>query len=89
MILTAIKGLAVDVQNCKSAVESMKGMLERSKIVSDMVRDGRSFVDKYNLQIPFQSVDDFKLFDQTLKDNAECRKDLVSIKMLISIIFIA
>lgn len=82
-IMTALQALHLDQLETQRRLT----MLERTMSTNGSNDLPSSFADKYNLSLPLSSIEDFEIFESSLKNDSNCRKDLVSFTFKNSIFF--
>ncbi|XP_033213999.1 uncharacterized protein LOC117171060 [Belonocnema kinseyi] len=69
-VLKEIKSLRMDVQRLAEGLKEMKKIMEIDR--SEIYIGKKSFEEEYNLKLPLNSLEDFKLLDREHKNNEEC-----------------
>ena len=85
-ILQGLKEINVEISETRNRLGRMEGMLERilTKLGSE---SKRSFIIDNNLNLPFDNIDEFFLFDEKLATDQQFKLDFVSFLKIFSPIF--
>lgn len=68
MILSAIKGLSVDLKENTNAIKSLCATVRNSKVSVVSDSKTKALVLETDFDLPFKTLKDFKIFDNQLKD---------------------